>query len=208
MKIDELQYDEISLLAIVYLKAFDDNEAYRYIFPSSNNESIKKLNDDGLLWLFQRRLTILLSHGALILVIKDDDGIIIGGVGSILISQKPGLCGMLQHGLLLWPIYWGYDSLSRALELDDAIVNKQDETSCDAKIFMMAILPSHQGKGLGQSLFNALLQHIDNKWQCKCIGLDTQRITNTNFYSKFDFVITSDKNVCGFRSWTMIRRKG
>ena len=208
MKIDRLKYEEISLLATVYLKAFDDNEAYRYIFPSSKNESIKKFNDDGLLWLFERRLTMLLSNNALILVIKDDDGIILGGVGSIQTSQKPGFCGMLQHGLLLWPIYWGYDSLSRALELDGAIINEQDENECDAKVFMMAILPIHQGKGLGQALLDALIKQIDDEWQSKCIGLDTQRQINTNFYSKFDFVVTSDKYICGFRSWTMIRKKG
>ena len=240
IKVERLKDEDISALALTYLQAFDANTAYRYIFPLQTATDIStttaaataaaasktelRSSDQGLLWFFERRLSMLHACGATFLVAKDESGNVIGGVGAVLATRKPSWWDKVVHGMLLWPFMWGFDTLHRAMELDELLEYEEDAKICYVRVVMMAIAPSHQGKGAGKVLFGALLEHLDGAGEDvvggaggggeeggerharRVIGLDTQSQGNTIFYSKFGFVVTSDKDVKGFRSWTMVRR--
>jgi hypothetical protein len=86
---------DVAELANLYVEAFNDNAAYRYVFPS---------NDEGLRWLFEKRVGMLLDVGSLYLVAKDaSTGSIVGGVGCLRRFQKPTMWTMIWHGILKWP---------------------------------------------------------------------------------------------------------
>lgn len=194
--VETLQDDrDIHALAGLYVEAFHDNSAYRYVFPT---------NDEGLRWLFDRRIRMVLACGARYLVAKENvTGRILGGAGCVNNVQKPGLWSMISHGILAWPFLWGFESLSRALELDS---ERDSNDDWDAELVMVAVLPNRQGGGVGRQLLTELLKQIDGEGDSLTIGLKTQREINLAFYSKFGFVETSHTDSRGFQNWTMVRR--
>jgi ribosomal protein S18 acetylase RimI-like enzyme len=193
--IERLQYEkDIIQLAGIYVEAFSDNNAYRYIFPTDN---------DGLRWLFINRIRIFLAGKAVFLIARDEDGNVIGGAGCVGNDQKPGIIRMIWHGSILsWPFLWGFDSLSRALYID-AETEKGDLSHCDAELAMVAVKPINQGNGIGKALITALLKTVDETNTYKSIGLRTQKQENLKFYSHFGFKEESYYKIEGFDNWKM-----
>lgn len=208
--------NEIMELSQIYLEAFDDNGAYRYVFPKT-----LPFANEGLRWLFERRTRMLLACGAEYRICKDTaTGKVIGGVGCLRSAQKPSFFTMMWHGMLLWPFLWGFDTMSRALEIDNFKSSKEEEggeeggggrladpKSWDAQLAMMAVQPTHQGAGVGKMLLQSLLQEMDKDETCRTIGLNTQKETNLRFYSQHGFDQVDHVELHGFGHWTLVRVK-
>jgi GNAT superfamily N-acetyltransferase len=119
--------------------------------------------------------------------------------------------------------------LQRALETDGT--GEEGDENWDAEIVMMAVLPSHQGKGVGKALMTELLRQYDeliDKGRDRINGvgtqtssvnpaanhrqhvivLSTQRKVNLQFYSNFGFVEVPRSHTAPrpFESWSMVRR--
>ena len=202
---------DVPALCSLYVRAFTDNEAYRYVFPPSTG-------DDGLRWLFDARVRMLLaSAGITYLVAKEEGedalGKVVGGVAYVPTASKPGFLSMMQHGLLLWPFLWGFDSLFRVLEIDAEMGQRSGYGGLppwDASVALMAVLPGAQGRGIGTALMTALLERVDeahhtNTGRTIAVGLDTQKEKNLAFYGRFGFVETRHAQLHGFSTWTMVR---
>ena len=196
--VQPLAPEDISGLCALYVAAFTDNAAYRYVFPEG---------DDALLWLFEARVRMLLACGSMYLVAKEDGGgAVVGGVACVPAASKPGVLTMLRHGLGLWPFLWGFGSLARALEIDAEMGYRlADGPKWDASVALMAVRPGMQGRGIGSQLMTALLRQCDEAaWTT--VGLDTQEEKNLVFYGRVGFQTTRQSPMKGFITWTMVKR--
>ena len=195
--IRDLEVTDVKELALLYSTAFADNPAYSYIFqyePQSENHF------ESLFYLFEKRIQVLLSVGAKFLVAVTNSKIV-GAVALCSKDKKPSLWKMASVGLFNWPLYWGFSSLFRALDLDQ--INEYGaEYNYDAELMMMAVSPHFQGKGIGNDLLKVMLQQHGPKFS---IILSTQRESNVNFYNKHGFTVVTKSKVKDFDNWKMHR---
>ncbi|KAL4439195.1 hypothetical protein ABPG77_004097 [Micractinium sp. CCAP 211/92] len=113
---------DVKPLSQLYAAAFEANPAYRWIFSGSPHEPAPP---GALEWLFARRVCLLLHCGCPVLVAVDrGSGALVGAAGLSPFSRKPGMWHFLRHGILLWPLWYGWSSLNRALNIDKKLVHR------------------------------------------------------------------------------------
>lgn len=113
---------DVTPLSQLYAAAFEANPAYRWIFSGSPHEPAPP---GALEWLFARRVCLLLHCGCPVLVAVDrGSGALVGAAGLSPFSRKPGMWHFLRQGILLWPLWYGWSSLNRALNIDKKLVSR------------------------------------------------------------------------------------
>lgn len=154
---------DVAELAQLYAITFAGNPDYRFVFSGT---PAAPAPPGALLWLFERRVRLLLRCGCPLLVACAGAGCsserptIVGACGLVPFANKPTMWHFILEGLLLWPLYWGYGSLARALQLDKQNVQlsaaggrlssgregsgKHSMRSVQGELSMMAVRPSHQ----------------------------------------------------------------
>ncbi len=124
--------------------------------------------------------------------------------------SPPSTIGMLRTGLLrlLWS--GGLSDARRLFALGDTFdrLHKQDMTQAHRYLWLLAVDPPFQGKGIGGELLRAALQDADRS-RLACY-LETARERNVSFYLRFGFRILRDERMGrdGPRFWTMLREPG
>jgi GNAT superfamily N-acetyltransferase len=117
---------------------------------------------------------------------------------------------MLRTGLLrlLWS--GGLSDARRLLTLGDTFdrLHKQDMRQAHWYLWLLAVDPPFQGKGLGGELLGPMLHEADRA-ALSCY-LETARERNVSFYLRFGFRILREERMGrdGPRFWTMLRAQG
>jgi GNAT superfamily N-acetyltransferase len=155
-----------------------DNPIYGHIFTH------KPTRAANLGWLLTRRLFIIGDSGGFTLgAFERASGRMVGtvSVGSGEESQAPSTWSQIKNGVLLWPLYFGFPSLSRAISIGKEMteLDRKHNGPCDLELMIMAVDPSFQRRGVGQ----AILEKVKELTTGKSIGLSTQRKENVEFYS-------------------------
>ncbi|KAL4428475.1 hypothetical protein ABPG75_002564 [Micractinium tetrahymenae] len=126
---------DVAPLAQLYASAFEDNPAYRWIFSGS---AYQPAPPGALEWLFARRVRLLVHCGCPLLVVVDRcSGRLVGAAALSPFSRKPGMLHFLRHGIVLWPLWFGWASFHRVLSIDKKL--------------------ARLGRGIGRRLLRALL---------------------------------------------------
>ena len=124
--------------------------------------------------------------------------------------SPPSTTGMLRTGLLrlLWAS--GLSDARRLLKFGDTLerLHKQDVTQAHRYLWLLAVDPPFQGKGIGGELLRPALQGADRA-RLMCY-LETARERNVSFYLRFGFRILRDERMGrnGPRFWTLLRAPG
>ena len=124
--------------------------------------------------------------------------------------SPPSTLGMLRTGMLrlLWAS--GPSDARRLLAFGDTVerLHKQDVTQVHWYLWLLAVDPPFQGKGIGGELLRPTLQQVDRAGQ-HCY-LETARERNVSFYLRFGFRILRDEKLGqdGPRFWTLLRAPG
>lgn len=101
--------------AELYAAAFADNPAYASIFSGLPDSDRPR----ALRWLLGRRMRALMAAGSPFVVARDPEtGRVVAAGGAVLPGRAPGMLRLLWHGLAVWPLLWGRDSMRRALHID------------------------------------------------------------------------------------------
>lgn len=107
---------EVAPLAKLYAAAFEQNPAYRWIFSGTVDQPAPP---GALEWLFVRRVRMLLHCGCPLLVAVDrGSGRLVGAAALSPFSRKPGMWHFVWNGIALWPLWYGWASFSRVLNID------------------------------------------------------------------------------------------
>ena len=154
-----VRVEDTDALAALYAASFEDNPAYWSIFQ----EPRRVEHTASLIWLFQRRIALVLRSGAQYLCAVDSAGVPVAAGGLVRRSQQASLWDMVCVGLLEWPFRFGLPSLQRLLSMDDALGK---DTDSDGTMVMVAVSPAHQGRGIGSALLTALLRGWDAAPHC------------------------------------------
>lgn len=109
-------------------------------------------------------------------------------------AQTPSLWVKLKNGLLLYPLYFGFDCLNRATTVGEEFtrVSKQFNGTVDVEVMMVVTSPVFQNKGFGKRLMTEVMTMLREKGY-KTVGLGTQLQKNVDFYKKFGFKITVEQ---------------
>jgi GNAT superfamily N-acetyltransferase len=124
--------------------------------------------------------------------------------------SPPSTGGMLRSGMLrlLWSS--GFSDARRLFAFGDTVerLHKQDVTQAHWYLWLLAVDPPFQGKGIGGELLRPTLQQADRARQ-HCY-LETARERNVSFYLRFGFRILRDETLArgGPRFWTLLRPPG
>lgn len=124
--------------------------------------------------------------------------------------SPPSTSGMLRSGMLrlLWAS--GLSDARRLLAFGDTLdrLHKRDVTQPHWYLWLLAVDPPFQGKGIGGELLRPTLQQVDRA-RLHCY-LETARERNVSFYLRFGFRILRDEKPGprGPRLWTLLRAPG
>ena len=124
--------------------------------------------------------------------------------------SPPSTIGLLRTGFLrlLWS--GGLSDARRLLTLGDTFdrLHKQDARQAHWYLWLLAVDPPFQGKGLGGELLRPALDEADRAG-LSCY-LETARERNVSFYLRFGFRVLRDERMGrdGPRFWTMLRARG
>lgn len=182
---------DVAPLASLYSAAFEANPAYRWIFTGSPDQPAPP---GALEWLFTRRVRLLLQCGCPLLVAVDlGSGALVGAAALSPFSRKPGMWHFLQHGIALWPLWYGWASFSRVLNIDKKLARlvaaggsgggggsggasrdghdpasstgggRAGREGITGELVMMVVAPALQGRGIGRRLLRALLALWDDE---------------------------------------------
>jgi hypothetical protein len=199
--------------------SFVDSSVYGYIFTHPD----RRKRQSDLAWFFHARLGINRDMGSTIFgtFLIDDAKQTSQCVATLTLgpiqSQSPSFCVKFRHGLLLWPLKFGYPSLQRAISIGDTMTERsllvvKDQTDLGAhkawEMMMVATDPAHQGRGYA----TRLIQHALNEIRVPgdSVGLSTQNQRTVQLYQRVaGFEVTSDQWFTfanpdtKFQSWSM-----
>lgn len=201
IKIRDADYpSDLTAIIDMYTNAFEEEKQFIWAFQTSGETHRKALK-----FLFEGRLFMMRMFTKNILLVCHDEGMIVGACGIQPNSCESTLYHQIRAGLLLIPIYYGYESLTRLQRLGASSKESViDETG--GVLVMMAIQPKYQGQGVGSKLLIDIL----NKWDSEGGGnlkLSTQTENNVRFYIRHGFEVTHSIEFIDFTDWTMIRKK-
>ncbi|KAL6071435.1 GNAT family N-acetyltransferase [Balamuthia mandrillaris] len=189
----------------LYSAAFMDNPAYSYLFPN------KSALPQALVWFFERRLRIIQELGGMLWCARlrsSSSSRLIGCVCACSPeAAKPPAWTMVRHGVLLWPVWWGLESLGRLqsslsagsklqheamLRIDPPLEHEagtgSDSSGGRWEIMMMAVDPTFQGRGIGTRLLRQALACLADRFPAVAVTLTTQLPQNVPFYQKQGFI--------------------
>jgi ribosomal protein S18 acetylase RimI-like enzyme len=201
-----------SLLA----EALSDLAPYHAMFPSIGEADLPT----ALKWMFSCRLALVRCTGGVILAAYQGGNLVAVGSAAGVAALNPPLWAIARSGMLMWPLYYGFDSFLLAKKTGETMDanGKAAHGVLDWELMMMAVKEGRRGSGLGSKLIERLLDEIqtreglavkgDDRPKVR-IGLDTQKEKNIAFYSRLGFQVTSDKELelpskKTFRNITMI----
>ena len=202
----EIDYaTDLESVITLYVKAFEDQKLFMTLSLARGEKHIEFLR-----WLFEKRLFLHARRKETTrLVVGIQDGRIVAAVGIEENCSKVTSLDLVVAGMLWIPFLFGFGVFTRVLAMsaeDTAAVGKTVVDTLGGKVVMMAVEPSLQGKGIG----GKLLRHIITQWDAENRGelsLLTQLESNTRFYSKFGFELTSETKKEEYTNWTMRRIK-
>jgi GNAT superfamily N-acetyltransferase len=201
---EALRAAHVDRTADLLARAFEVDEAYRYLFPDAAARTA------GLRDFFARNLRTHLPQACTFVAL--DAG---GRVLATVTLRPPGglhisFWTMLRRGLLPFAAAHGWGAVQRLLWLKrtyDALEAEAAANLPHAYVHMMAVAPEHQGQGVGSRLLAQVLG-ASNAAQTV---LTTHLPRNLVFYRRHGFEVLSERTLQPPRShaytvWSMRRR--
>jgi len=185
-RVQPLCAEHVERTADLLVRAFEIDEAYRYLFPDAATRAA------GLRDFFARNLTTHLAHRCTFAAI-DARG---HPLATVTLRPPSGLhislWTMLRRGLLPFAAAHGTGAVQRLLWLKrtyDALEAEAAAHQPHAYVHMMAVAPEHQGRGLGSRL---LAQVLGPRAATQTV-LTTNLSRNVVFYRRHGFEVTSER---------------
>lgn len=191
-------------LATMLAHTFDDDAAYRYLFPNASTRA------RGLRDFFAGNLKLHLSHRCTFVAESS------GGEPLATVTLRPpagfhiSWWTMLQSGLLGFVIKHGRTTVQRMLWLKETYGQLEQNAAKHAPhgfVHMMAVSPAQQGRGLG----SWLLAEVMGKHARSQVVLTTHLTRNLTFYRRHGFEVVEERTLTPPSStpypvWSMIKR--
>jgi len=193
---------QLAAAAAVYTRAFMDDPISVWIAPDPAQR------ERGLPLYFRMAMRYALRFGGQ--VHRNDDAPRAVATWLEPGRSPPSTIGLLRTGFLrlLWS--GGLSDARRLLTLGDTFdrLHKQDMTQVHWYLWLLAVDPPFQGKGLGGDLLGPALHEADRA-RLPCY-LETARERNVSFYMRFGFRVLRDERMGrdGPRFWTLLRTPG
>jgi ribosomal protein S18 acetylase RimI-like enzyme len=182
----------------VVVRAFFQDPMMVYIFPDENERA--KL----LRWLVRAPVKYSLKFGKAYATVN------LEGISCWLKpgGTRPPFFRMLRAGMIALPFRIGkepWKRFHRVLEYTEK-VHLQSMTEPHWHLWLMAVDPAFQSKGIGRRLLQPVLKQADRDGR-PCY-LETLEEANIGFYKKEDFYVVDQGEVdpgAGLSSWAMVR---
>jgi ribosomal protein S18 acetylase RimI-like enzyme len=183
--------------AALLARAFQDDPLYRAVLP---DEAKRR---KASLWLHDRMLRYCLLYGTTH-TLPSLEGVacwLHPGQTEVTIGR------IVRSGLLAMPLRMGPAAFLRFSAYIDFSSKLREEKSPDSYwyLWVLAVDPSYQGKGVGGRLIRPVLERADASGTA-CY-LETENAKNLAFYERHGFRIVAEERVprLGVPTWSMIR---
>jgi len=172
--------------------AFVADPAYAYLFPSLERR-VAGLGD-----FFARNLRTHLPYACTFVAVDDGDQ----PIATVTLRPPAGinisLWTMLRRGLLPFALAHGRAAVERLFWLKrtyDALEADAAQHESHAYVHMMAVMPEHQGRGLGGHLLTRVLAASEGTGRLRQTVLITHLDRNVAFYDRHGFELLSDRTL-------------
>jgi GNAT superfamily N-acetyltransferase len=201
MRPASLTAEQLETAAAVYARAFLDDPISVWVMPDETRRA------HGLPLLFGAALRYAMRFGGQVQL---------GDASPRAVAtwlepghSPPATLGMLRTGLasLLWRLGPAIGRFVTFAERFDRL-HRQDMREPHWYLWLLAVDPPHQGKGLGGQLIRPTLREADvGRLPCY---LETAKESNVSLYMRFGFRVLREEALGrdGPRFWTMLREPG
>jgi ribosomal protein S18 acetylase RimI-like enzyme len=199
MRPASLSADQLAAAAAVYGRAFLDDPIGAWVMPDETRRA------RGLPLLFGAAMRYAMRFGGQVHLSDAAPR----GVATWLEPGRspPATLGMLRSGLasLLWRLG---PAIGRFVTFADTFdrLHRQDMREPHWYLWLLAVDPPHQGKGLAGQLIRPTLREADvSRLPCY---LETAKESNVSLYMRFGFRVLREEALGrdGPRFWTMLRK--
>lgn len=97
----------------------------------------------------------------------------------------------------------GPASLMRFIKVGTALPNHWPKNE-HLYLSTLAVLPEHQGKGLGRQLLNAVSDYAQSEGVDQ-LCLDTQNPNNVGYYQSFGYAVVGEPKIDMLQSWCLVK---
>jgi GNAT superfamily N-acetyltransferase len=191
--VTELRANQIGAVSLLLAAAFDDDPAYRALFPNASSRP------PGLTDLFARNLRTHLPHRCSYVLSDGDD------VVATVTVRPPGgipisLSTMLRRGLIPFGVRHGLSSVKRLIALKGLYDRLEADVANGMShrlVHMMAVSPHRQGRGLGAELLRAALERSAGAKHAASLPvlLTTHSPRNVTFYERHGFRVCERRDI-------------
>jgi GNAT superfamily N-acetyltransferase len=194
-----LSVERLDAAAAAYTRAFMDDPFSVWVTP----DPVRREHDLPL--FFQMAMRYAMRYGGPVEVIDEQPRAIATWLAPT--HPLPSNLGMLRTGLLglLWA--GGWSGAGRFFTFGEQLegLHARDVTQPHWYLWLLAVDPPFQGKGLGGALLSPRLQAADRDG-LPCY-LETAKESNVSLYQRFGFEVLRDRQLGkdGPRFWTMLR---
>src|SRR4051812_17115598 len=188
----ELRGADVASTAELLAHAFVADPAYAYLFPALETRIA------GLRDFFARNLRTHLPYACTFVAVDGGDR----PLATVTLRPPAGidisLWTMLRRGLLPFAIAHGRAAVQRLFWLKrtyDALEADAADHQSHAYVHMMAVLPEHQGRGLGTHLLSRVLAASAGAGGLRRTVLATHLDRNVAFYERHGFELLSQRTL-------------
>ena len=194
----EIKKSDLAILSRVMSRAFFTNPTTLYCLPDESGRS------DKLDWFLRIALRCGQKYGSVHTTDEEEGAAIWLSPSHVYLS----LFQLLKQGFSTAPFRLGMGPLGRLFNCLNYFekLQKSDMPDDHWYLFLLAVDPPQQGKGIGRRLIRPILQRADSE-KTSCY-LETDKPGNVTFFQKNGFKINREDDVPkgGPHFWTMIRK--
>lgn len=173
---------DLEVTSSLLARAMCERASWSYIFGTGETTNLS--------WVFKRYLAL---HSGHTYIRRDNSGEIFATCTIRPPNLKITSWQKVRNGLLLFPIYFGFDAFARMEELDAFFNSDTNIAKGSYYVTSLAVCEDKRGCGIGYQFLRDILD--DAVPTGSTVALNTENFRNVGFYQRIGFTVVDERKL-------------